>query len=74
MLEEGELVSARREGKFTYFRANSILWERYQPLDPKPVLPLLPAASALTAVLLMFAICNVNLLLIVGHWDVVPSS
>ena len=36
MLEEGGLVSARREGKFTYFRANAGVWERYRPLDPEP--------------------------------------
>ena len=35
MLEEGGLVSARREGKFTYFRASADLWERYRPLDPE---------------------------------------
>ena len=35
VLEEGGLVSARREGKFTYFRANADLWERYRPLDPE---------------------------------------
>ena len=34
VLEEGGLVSARREGKFTYFRADAALWERYRPLDP----------------------------------------
>lgn len=39
----------------------------------KPYLPLLPAASALTAVLLMFAICNVNVPLIVAQWQKVPS-
>jgi predicted Na+-dependent transporter len=41
--------------------------------NQKPFLPLLPAASALTAVLLMFAICNVNVPLIVRNWDLVPS-
>lgn len=36
MLEEGGLVTARREGKFTYFRADGALWQRYRPLDPDP--------------------------------------
>ena len=39
----------------------------------KPYLPLLPALSALTAVLLMFAACNVNVPLIVARWTVVPA-
>jgi predicted Na+-dependent transporter len=41
--------------------------------NPKPYLPLLPALSALTAVLLMFATCNVNMPLILARWDVVPA-
>ncbi len=41
--------------------------------NPKPYLPLLPALSALTAVLLMFATCNVNMPLILTRWDVVPA-
>jgi BASS family bile acid:Na+ symporter len=41
--------------------------------NPKPYLPLLPALSALTAVLLMFAICNVNVPLITTRWSLVPS-
>lgn len=41
--------------------------------DPKPWLPLMPALSALTAVLLMFAICNVNVPLIRERWSLVPS-
>jgi len=41
--------------------------------DPKPYLPLMPALSALTAVLLMFAICNVNVPLIRERWSLVPS-
>jgi predicted Na+-dependent transporter len=35
-------------------------------------LALLPAASALTAVLLMFAVCNVNVLLLLARWSLVP--
>lgn len=41
--------------------------------NPKPYLPLLPALSALTAVLLMFATCNVNMPRILAPWDVVPA-
>ena len=41
--------------------------------NPKPYLPLMPALSALTAVLLMFAICNVNVPLIRERWSLVPS-
>jgi len=41
--------------------------------DPKPYLPLMPALSALTAVLLMFAVCNVNVPLIQARWSVVPA-
>jgi len=41
--------------------------------DSKPYLPLMPALSALTAVLLMFAICNVNVPMIRGRWSLVPS-
>ncbi|MGQ9556283.1 MAG: arsenic resistance protein, partial [Anaerolineae bacterium] len=41
--------------------------------DPKPYLPLMPALSALTAVLLMFAVCNVNVPLIRARWSLVPS-
>jgi len=41
--------------------------------NPKPYLPLMPALSALTAVLLMFAICNVNVPLIQARWSLVPS-
>jgi len=41
--------------------------------NPKPYLPLLPALSALTAVLLMFAVCNVNVPLVRARWSVVPS-
>lgn len=40
--------------------------------DPKPYLPLLPALSALTAVLLMFATCNVSISLILTRWSLVP--
>jgi predicted Na+-dependent transporter len=41
--------------------------------NPKPYLPLLSALSALTAVLLMFATCNVNMPLILARWSVVPT-
>jgi predicted Na+-dependent transporter len=41
--------------------------------NPRPYLPLLPALSALTAVLLMFAVCNVNVPLIRARWSAVPS-
>lgn len=41
--------------------------------DVRPYLPVLPALSALTAVLLMFAICNVNVPLITARWQLVPS-
>jgi BASS family bile acid:Na+ symporter len=41
--------------------------------DPKPYWPLMPALSALTAVLLMFAICNVNVPMIRERWSLVPS-
>lgn len=40
--------------------------------DVKSVLPLMPALSALTAVLLMFAVCNVNTPLIVARGTQVP--
>lgn len=42
-------------------------------LNVKFYLPLLTALSALTAVLLMFAICNVNVPLIAARWSLVPS-
>jgi predicted Na+-dependent transporter len=41
--------------------------------DPRPYLPLLPALSALTAVLLMFATCNVNIPVIIARWEMVPA-
>lgn len=41
--------------------------------DPMPYLPLMPALSALTAVLLMFAVCNVNVPLIRDRWSQVPA-
>jgi predicted Na+-dependent transporter len=41
--------------------------------NPKPYLLLMPALSALTAVLLMFAICNVNVPMIRERWSLVPS-
>jgi predicted Na+-dependent transporter len=48
-------------------------WLADRFLDPKPYMPLMPALSALTAVLLMFAICNVNVPLIRERWSLVPS-
>ncbi len=39
----------------------------------QPYLPVLPALSALTAVLLMFATCNVNIPLILARWVIVPA-
>lgn len=39
---------------------------------PKPYLALLPALSALTAVLLMFVVCNVNVPMIASQWSLVP--
>jgi len=50
-----------------------IRWLADRFWNPKPYLPVLPALSALTAVLLMFAICNVNVPLIQARWSVVPS-
>lgn len=41
--------------------------------NPRPYLPLMPALSALTAVLLMFTICNVNVPLIRARWSLVPA-
>lgn len=41
--------------------------------NPRPYLGLLPALSALTAVLLMFAVCNVNVPLIQARWYLVPA-
>jgi predicted Na+-dependent transporter len=51
----------------------AIRWWADRRWDVKRHLPLLPAASALTAVLLMFAICNVNVPLIMRNWQAVPS-
>ena len=41
--------------------------------DPKPYMPLMPVLSALTAVLLMFTVCNVNVPLIIARWSLVSS-
>jgi predicted Na+-dependent transporter len=51
----------------------TVRWLADRFWNPKPYLPLMPALSALTAVLLMFAICNVNVLLIRERWPLVPS-
>lgn len=50
----------------------TLRWVADRFWDPKPYLPLLPALSALTAVLLMFATCNVSIPLIVAKWASVP--
>jgi len=41
--------------------------------DVKSYVALMPALSALTAVLLMFAVCNVNVPLIAARWTQVPA-
>jgi len=48
-------------------------WVADQFWNPRPYLALLPALSALTAVLLMFAVCNVNMPLITARWSLVPA-
>ena len=48
-------------------------WWAERRWNVKPYLPILPALSALTAVLLMFAICNVNVPLIAARWALVPA-
>ena len=48
-------------------------WLADQYWDVKPYLPVMPALSALTAVLLMFAVCNVNVPLIRERWSLVPA-
>ncbi|MGB9592735.1 MAG: bile acid:sodium symporter family protein [Anaerolineae bacterium] len=50
-----------------------IRWLADRYWDVKSYLPILPALSALTAVLLMFAICNVNVPLIRERWATVPA-
>ncbi len=50
-----------------------IRWLADRTWDPRPYLPILPALSALTAVLLMFATCNVNLPIIIARWELVPA-
>ena len=51
----------------------TVRWLADRFWNPKPYLPLMSALSALTAVLLMFAICNVNVPLIRERWSLVPS-
>ena len=48
-------------------------WWAERRWDVKAYLPILPALSALAAVLLMFGICNVNVPLIRTRWSLVPS-
>ncbi len=50
-----------------------IRWWVDRHWDVKAYLPILPTSSALTAVLLMFAICNVNVALIIAQWQKVPA-
>uniref|UniRef100_A0A7C4PLG2 Bile acid:sodium symporter family protein n=1 Tax=Anaerolinea thermolimosa TaxID=229919 RepID=A0A7C4PLG2_9CHLR len=50
----------------------TLRWVADRFWDPKPYLPLLPALSALTAVLLMFATCNVSIPMIVARWSLIP--
>jgi len=51
----------------------SLRWLADRFWNPKPYLTLLPALSALTAVLLMFATCNVSVPLILSRWSLVPT-
>ena len=51
----------------------TVRWLADRLWNVMPYLVLLPAFSALTAVLLMFAVCNVNVPLIVARWGMVPS-
>lgn len=49
-----------------------IRWWADKHWNTKPYLPILPAASAMMAVLLMFAICNVNMALILQNGQKTP--
>lgn len=51
----------------------SVRWLADRFWNPKPYLMLLPALSALTAMLLMFATCNVSIPLILSRWSLVPT-
>jgi BASS family bile acid:Na+ symporter len=51
----------------------ALRWLADRIWNPRSYLPLMPALSALTAVLLMFAICNVNMPLIRQRWTLVPG-
>lgn len=51
----------------------TVRWVLDRFLDSKPYLTILPALSALTAVLLMFATCNVNMPLILVRRNMVPA-
>lgn len=51
----------------------SLRWVAESFWNPKPYLPLLPSLSALIAVLLMFATCNVSVPLILSRWSLVPT-
>ena len=48
-------------------------WLMEQKWKIQPYLQLFPALSALTAVLLMFAVCNVNVPLLTSRLDLLPS-
>jgi arsenite transporter len=50
-----------------------IRWLAERKWNVKPYLPLFPALSALTAVLLMFTVCNVNVPLLTSRPDLLPS-
>lgn len=47
-------------------------WWADKKWNTSPFLPLMPALSAIMAVLLMFGITNVNLSVILAQWDLVP--
>lgn len=49
-----------------------VRWLADRYWNPKPYLAILPALSALTAVLLMFVVCNVNVPMIAARWSLVP--
>jgi len=51
----------------------ALRWLADRTWNPRSYLRLMPALSALTAVLLMFAICNVNMPLIRQRWTLVPG-
>lgn len=50
-----------------------IRWWVEKRWEIKRFLPLLPASSAVMAVILMFAICNINTALIIANWRQTPA-